>query len=72
MTTRRPILNSKRYAPDDDGAVAGAVVRIQITEHSAVTGSEGKFEPAIPESFSGPVKLTAWAKRDYISEPVES
>ena len=57
---------------DDDGAVAGAVIRIQTTEHSAVTGSEGKFELAIPESFSGPVKLTAWAKGYYISGPVEA
>jgi hypothetical protein len=57
---------------DDNGAVSGAVVRIQTTEHSAVTGSEGEFELVVPESFSGPVKLTAWAKGYYISGPVKA
>ncbi len=56
---------------DDEGILPGAVVRIQTTEHSAVTGSKGEFELAVPESFSGPVKLTAWAKGYYISGPVE-
>jgi hypothetical protein len=41
-------------------------------EHSAVTGSEGKFELAVPGSFSGPVKLTAWAKGYFIGGPVEA
>jgi hypothetical protein len=57
---------------DDKGAVSGAVVRIQTTEHSAVTGSEGEFELAVPESFSDPVKLTAWAKGYFIAGPVEA
>ena len=57
---------------DDEGAIPGAVVRIQTMEHSAVTGSEGKFELAVPESFSGPVKLTAWAKGYFIGGPVEA
>jgi hypothetical protein len=57
---------------DDKGAVSGAVVRIQTTEHSAVTGSEGEFELAVPESFSDPVKLTAWAKGYFIGGPVEA
>ena len=57
---------------DDEGIISGAVVRIQTTEHSAVTGSEGEFELAVPESFSGAVKLTAWAKGYYINGPVEA
>ena len=57
---------------DDEGTVPGAVVRIQTTEHGAVAGSEGEFELAIPESFSGPVKLTAWAKGYFIGGPVEA
>lgn len=57
---------------DDDETVPGAVVRIQTTEHSAVTGSEGKFELAVPESFSAPVKLTAWAEGYFIGGPVEA
>lgn len=57
---------------DDEGPVPGAVVRIQTTEHSAITGSEGKFELAVPEYLSDPVKLTAWAKGYYIDGPVEA
>ena len=57
---------------DGEGIVSGAVVRIQTTKHSAVTGSKGEFELAIPESFSGAVKLTAWAKGYFIGGPVEA
>ena len=57
---------------DDEGPVPEAVVRIQTTEHSSITGSEGKFELAVPESFSGSVKLTAWAKGYFIGGPVET
>jgi hypothetical protein len=57
---------------DDKGTLPGAVVRIQTTEHNAVTGSKGEFELAVPESFSGPVKLTAWAKGYFIGGPVET
>jgi hypothetical protein len=57
---------------DDEGPVSRAIVRIQTTEHSAVTGSEGEFELAVPGSFSGPVKLTAWAKGYFIGGPVEA
>jgi hypothetical protein len=55
-----------------EGALPGAVVRIQTTEHSAVAGSKGEFELTVPKSFSGPVKLTAWAKGYYIGGPVEA
>jgi hypothetical protein len=57
---------------DDEGPVPGARVRIQTTEQSAMTGSEGAFELAVPESFSSPVKLTAWAKGYFIGGPVEA
>lgn len=57
---------------DDEGTVPGAVVRIQTGKRSAVTGSDGKFELAVPESYSGPVKLTAWAKGYFIGGPVEA
>jgi hypothetical protein len=57
---------------DDEGPVSRAIVRIQATEHSAVTGSEGGFELALPGSFSGRVRLTAWAKGYYIGGPVEA
>jgi hypothetical protein len=57
---------------DEEGIVPGAVVRIQTMAHSAVTGSEGEFELSVPESLSGPVKLTAWAKGYFISGPVEA
>ena len=56
---------------DDEGTLPEAVVRIQTTEHSAVTGSKGEFQLAVPESFNGPVKLTAWAKGYFIGGPVE-
>jgi mono/diheme cytochrome c family protein len=56
---------------DEEGVVSGAVVRIQATEYSATTGSQGEFELAVPKSFRGPLKLTAWAKGYYIGGPVE-
>jgi hypothetical protein len=56
----------------DDGPLAGAVVRIQTTEYSAVTHAEGKFELVLPEYVTGPVKLTAWAKGYLIGGPVEA
>ena len=56
----------------DEGALPGAVVRIQTTGHSATTGSRGEFELAVPESFRGPVKLTAWAKGYLIGGPFEA
>jgi hypothetical protein len=57
---------------DDQSTLPEAVVRIQTTEHRAVTDSKGEFELAVPESFRGPVKLTAWAKGYYIGGPVEA
>jgi hypothetical protein len=57
---------------DNEGPVPGAVVRIQTTEHSAVTDSRGEFRLAVPESYRGPVKLTAWAKGYFIGGTVEA
>jgi len=57
---------------DDEGAVPGAVVRIQTTEHSTITDAKGEFELALPESHRAPVKLTAWAKGYFIGGPVEA
>jgi hypothetical protein len=57
---------------DDEGAVSGAIVRIQTTEYCTITGSDGKFVLVVPESCSGPVKLTAWAKGYFIVGPVEA
>ncbi len=57
---------------DDEGVLPGTLVRIQTTEHKAMTDSKGKFALAVPESFSGPVKLTAWAKGYFIGGPVEA
>ena len=56
----------------EEGALPGAVVRIQTTEHSAVTGSKGEFQLAVPESFRGAVKLTAWAEGYFIAGPFEA
>jgi hypothetical protein len=57
---------------DDDGTLAGALVRIQTTNYSTVTGSNGEFELAVPEPFQSPAKLTAWAKGYFIGGPVEA
>ncbi|MBN2243942.1 MAG: hypothetical protein JW793_14745 [Acidobacteria bacterium] len=57
---------------DDEGAVTGAVVRVQATEHRAVTGPGGRFELAVPSSFKGPARLTAWAEGYFIGGPVEA
>lgn len=57
---------------DDKSTVSGALVRIQTTEHRALTDSDGKFELVVPEHLDGPVKLTAWAKGYYIGGPVEA
>jgi hypothetical protein len=56
----------------DDGPLAGAVVRIQATELSAVTDSGGKFKLDVPGAFTGPIELTAWAKGYLIGGPVEA
>ncbi len=57
---------------DDKEAVANAVVRIQTTRYSTVTGSNGRFRLEVPESEISPLKLTAWAKGYYIAGPVEA
>lgn len=57
---------------DNKDPVSRAVVRIQTTEYSTVTGPDGKFKLAYPDSLSDPVKLTAWAKGYYICGPVEA
>jgi hypothetical protein len=62
----------KGIVRDDEGPVSGAVVRIQTTKHSAVTGSAGEFELAVPESTGVPVELTAWAEGYFINGPVEA
>jgi hypothetical protein len=62
----------KGIVRDDEGTVPEAVVRIQTMKYSAVSGSDGEFELALPESFRGPVKLTAWATGYFIGGPVEA
>ncbi len=57
---------------DDKGPVSEALVRIPTTEYNALTGSDGRFQLEVPEAFSGPVRLTAWAKGYYIAGPVEA
>ncbi len=57
---------------DSQATLPGAVVRIQTTQHSTITGLEGEFELTVPKIFSGPVKLTAWAKGYFIGGPVEA
>ena len=57
---------------DEKSPVSGVLVRIQTTEHSTLTGSDGKFELAVPETVNKPVKLTAWAKGYYIGGPVKA
>ncbi|MFC1840556.1 hypothetical protein ACFL1N_13310 [Thermodesulfobacteriota bacterium] len=57
---------------DDKTPISGAVVRVQTTEHNAVTGPDGKFKLAVSGSSSGPVKLTAWASGYFICGPVEA
>ncbi len=57
---------------DDEGVVAGAVVRIQATGHGTVSSAGGSFELTVPDSLNGPLKLTAWAKGYFIGGPVEA
>ncbi|MEJ2110309.1 MAG: carboxypeptidase-like regulatory domain-containing protein [Acidobacteriota bacterium] len=57
---------------DDEGFVAGAVVRVQTTQYSAVTGPNGEFRLVVPENTSDPVKLTAWAEGYFIVGPVDA
>lgn len=57
---------------DGKTPVSEAVVRIQTTEHSAVTGHDGKFQLPIHGFFSGPLKITAWARGYFICDPVET
>ena len=57
---------------DDKGTLSGAVVRIQTTKHSTISGPEGEFVLALPESFNTPVQLTAWAEGYFIGGPFEA
>lgn len=57
---------------DGNAGVPGAVVRIQTSAISTVTGTDGSFRLELPEPVSGPVRLTAWAKGFYIGGPVEA
>jgi mono/diheme cytochrome c family protein len=57
---------------DNGEPVPGAVVRVQATEHKAVSGPDGLFELTVPKSRSGPLKITAWAKGYFIGGPVEA
>jgi hypothetical protein len=57
---------------DDAAPISGAVVRIQTTGYSALTNSRGEFELAVPETYRGPIRLTAWAKGYFIGGPVEA
>ena len=57
---------------DEAGTIAGAIVRIQTTEYSTETDSNGRFRLPVPENLNGPVKLTAWAKGYFIGGPAET
>ncbi len=57
---------------EDSKAVPEAVVRIQTTEYSTVTSSDGSFVLVVPDTFENPVNLTAWAKGYFIGGPVKA
>ncbi|MCJ7612817.1 MAG: carboxypeptidase regulatory-like domain-containing protein, partial [Candidatus Aminicenantes bacterium] len=50
---------------DDQGPIAGAVVRIKGTAHSVLTGADGTFVLAGPQSDQA-AAVTAWAPGYYI------
>ena len=62
----------KGIVRNENNTISGALVRIQTTERSALTETNGKFELAVPGTINGPVKITAWAKGYYIGGPVEA
>jgi len=56
----------KGVVRDESGSVAGATVRVQTTEQSAITDSKGRFMlTGLP--LGEPVILTAWAPGYYIA-----
>jgi hypothetical protein len=56
---------------DGNAGVPGAVVRIQTQKFSTISDADGSFRIALPETASGTLKLTAWAKGFYIGGPIE-
>ena len=53
--------------------VSGATVRIQTSQRSTVTSSDGSFTIAVPDSNAQTFfKLTAWAKGYFIGGPVKA
>jgi hypothetical protein len=54
---------------DDEGPVAGAIVRVQTTTYATQTDAQGRFVLVVPRD--GPFKLTAWAEGYYCVGPVE-
>lgn len=56
---------------DENGGIAGALVRAQTSTISTVTGKDGSFRLKHPDTTCGLTKLTAWAKGYYNGGPVE-
>jgi hypothetical protein len=55
---------------DREVGVPGAIVRIQATDRSTVSGAHGSFEMSTAGMIDTSFKLTAWARGYYIAGPV--
>jgi hypothetical protein len=62
----------KGTVTDARGPVSGATVRIQTTEHYAITGDDGSYVLPVDELGDGPFRITAWATGYYCAGPVEA
>ena len=56
---------------DRHGPVAGAIVRVRTTPHTAITDIQGRFRLPVAGLAAGPFSLTAWASGYYCGGPVE-
>lgn len=57
---------------DADGPVSGAVVRVQTTDHAAITDANGRFALTAAGLGEGPFNLTAWATGYFCAGPVKA
>lgn len=70
-TTSLPIEISG-FVVDEEGPVAGAVVRLQTTEIHAISGADGRFTLTLEDPDAGPLNLTGWAPGYFCSGPFEA
>ncbi len=57
---------------NENGAIAGARVRVQTSERFTTTGDDGRFRLETDDLGDGPFNLTAWAPGYFCGGPVKA